>query len=75
MDQGAPAFWALDPSDSRMYLVPENLRVDVLVDQLFDFIGKDFDADVVFKPVLLSKRGEQIIKYVAKRREKYAAEC
>ena len=74
VDQGRPAFWALDTSDSRLFLVPENLRVDVLVDRLFDFIGKDFDDAVEFKPVMLSKRGDQIVNYIAKRRERYVEE-
>lgn len=73
-EEGRPAFWALDTSDSRLFVVPEKLRVDVLMDRLFDFIGKDLDDDVVIKPTILSSRGEQIVNYIAKRREKYEQE-
>jgi hypothetical protein len=62
-----PAFWALDTSDTRLFSVPENIRVDVLTAQLFDFIGKDVGDDVIFKPTILSRRGEQIVQYITKR--------
>lgn len=74
VEQNRPAFWALDTSDSRLFVVPENLRVDVMVDRLFDFIGKEFDDDIKFIPTLLNRRGEQIIQYINRRRAKCAEE-
>lgn len=74
VDDGKAAFWALDTSDSRLFVVPEKLRVDVLMDRLFDFIGKDLDDDVEIVSTLLSRRGEQILEYISRRREKYDQE-
>lgn len=66
-----PAFWALDTSDTRLFSVPENTRVDVLTDMLFDFIGKAYTDEVTFKTTILSKRGEQIMSYIKRKVEKY----
>lgn len=71
-DEGKPAFWALDTSDSRLFVVPERMRVDLLTDMLFDFIGKDYSDKVTLKPTVLSKRGEDIIGYIKRKLEQYA---
>lgn len=67
-------FWALDTSDTRLFAVPESTRVDVLVERLFDFIGKEYTDKVTFKPTVLSRRGEDILSYIQRKVEKYAAE-
>lgn len=66
-----PAFWALDTSDTRLFVVPENTRVDVLTDMLFDFIGKEYTDAVTIKPIMLSKRGEQIVSYIKRKVDSY----
>ena len=67
--EGHPAFWVLDTSDSRLFVVPEKTRVDVILDMLYDFLGKNLSDDVVFKTTILSKRAEQIVKYINKKVE------
>lgn len=74
IEQGKPVFWALDTSDTRLFVVPDNLRVDVVFDRLYDFIGKDVGEDVIFRPTYINRRCGQILQYISKRREKYAAE-
>lgn len=69
VDEGKPAFWVLDTSDSRLFVIPEKSRVDSIVDGLFDFLGKNLSDDIVFKTTVLSKRGEQILKYILKKIE------
>lgn len=71
VEEGRPMFWALDTSDSRLFLVRESTRVDVVADMLYDFIGKDISADIDFKLSVISKRGEQLVGYILKRKAKY----
>lgn len=71
-EEGKPTFWAFDTSDSRTFVVPEKLRVDMLVDRLFDFLGKDYSDKVVFKPTVLSRRGEDIMGFITRKVEQYA---
>lgn len=71
-EEGKPTFWALDTSDTRLFSVPERLRVDLLIDRLFDFLGKEYSDKVVFKPTVLSKRGEDILNFINRKMEQHA---
>ena len=71
-EDGHPVFWALDTSDTRLFAVPEKLRIDVLTDQLYDFLGKNYSDKITLKPTVLSKRGEDIIKFINRKAEQYA---
>lgn len=71
-EEGKPAFWALDTSDSRLFVVPERLRVDLLTDRLFDFLGKEYSDKITIKPTVLSKRGEDIINFINRKMEQHA---
>lgn len=66
-----PTFWALDTSDTRLFAVSENTRVDVLTEMLFDFIGKEYTEAVTIKPTILSRRGEQIVRYIKRKVDSY----
>lgn len=74
VEDGTPVFWALDMSSTRLYIQPENMRVDVLFDTLLDFLGVDPGDDVTFKPVMGSRRFEQIVSYIQRRMDKHEAE-
>lgn len=74
VENGKAVFWALDTSDTRLYVKPETTRVDVLFDTLYDFLGKEPEDSVVFKPTVGSKRLDQIIAYIQKRTERYETE-
>lgn len=74
VESGNAVFWALDTSDTRLYVKPENTRVDVLFDTLYDFLGKVPEDPVVFKPTVGSKRLEQIMTYIQRRTQKHEAE-
>ena len=63
-EEGRVMFWAIDLSDSRMFLVPERMRKDLLVDLLYDFLGKDISSPVTFTPSVMSKRAEEILSYI-----------
>lgn len=65
VEEGHAMFWAVDLSDSRMFLVPERMRKDALLDRLFDFIGKDITSPVLFSKSVISSRGEEILDYIA----------
>ena len=69
-EEGRVMFWAVDLSDSRMFLVPERMRKDLLVELLYDFLGKDISSPVSFKPSVMSKRAEEILEYIEKRIQK-----
>lgn len=71
-EEGHPVFWALDTSDTRLFVVPEKLRVDLLVERLYDFIGKDYSDKVILKPTILSRRGEDIVRYINRKVEQHA---
>lgn len=71
-EEGKPTFWALDTSDTRLFSVPERVRVDLLIDRLFDFLGKEYSDKVIFKPTVLSKRGEDILNFINRKMEQHA---
>ena len=73
VEDGRPTFWAVDTSDSRIFVVPESTRVDSVYDQLMDWVGKDsvVDADTIcLKPTVLSRRCDQIVSFITRKLEK-----
>lgn len=67
VEEGHAMFWALDLSDSRLFLVPERMRKDLLLDRLYDFLGKDLSSPVIFSPSVMGKRAEEIMAYIKQR--------
>lgn len=69
LEDGRQMFWALDTSCTRLFAVPENTRVDVLLDMLYDFLGKNTADNIDYKKTMLSKRAEKIMQYIEGRAE------
>lgn len=69
LEDGQSVFWALDTSCTRLFAIPENTRVDVLLDMLYDFLGKNTADDIDYKKTMLSKRAEKIMQYIESRVE------
>ena len=64
VEDGHAMFWVIDLSDSRMFIVPERMRKDVLLDRLYDFLGKELSSPVTFSCSVMSKRAEEIVAYI-----------
>lgn len=64
---GAPQFWALDTSCTRLFVLPESTRVDVIHDMLVDFIGKTSTMMVDLRFTKGSARAKKIFDYIDNR--------